>query len=126
MGDTEYHLNMDVRFGALEKVDVNRVIAECNEDWFNQTLCEVNESVVRLGVLKGEFHWHKHDEEDEWFFVLDGELLLDVRNDEGDTTVTLAKNEGYVIPRGVVHRTRAPEKVTVLMVEKNGVVPTGD
>ncbi|MHC4821054.1 MAG: cupin domain-containing protein [Planctomycetota bacterium] len=126
MGDTEYRINMDVRFGALEKIDVNDVVARCDEDWFNTTLCEVNDSLVRLGILKGEFHWHKHDEEDEWFFVLDGELLLDVRSDDGDTTVTLAKNEGYVIPRGVVHRTRAPEKVTVLMVEKNGVVPTGD
>jgi mannose-6-phosphate isomerase-like protein (cupin superfamily) len=83
----------------------------------------VNDAVVRLGVIDGEFHWHKHDVEDEFFLVLDGTLLIDV---EGHGTVTLERHQGYTVPRGVVHRTRAPVRTTILMVEPSGVQPTGD
>jgi mannose-6-phosphate isomerase-like protein (cupin superfamily) len=88
-----------------------------------QPLTAVNDSVVRLGVIEGDFHWHKHDAEDEFFLVLEGRLLIDV---EGGDTVTLEPNQGYTVPRGVVHRTRAPERTVILMVEPGGVVPTGD
>lgn len=119
-----YVFNMDARFDFLEVVDVPRVIADNTEQWFNQTLCRVNDCVVRLGILKGEFHWHKHDEEDEFFFVLQGRLLIDV---EGrDEVIDLAPQQGYTIPRGVVHRTRAPDGVVVMMIEGAGVVPVGD
>jgi mannose-6-phosphate isomerase-like protein (cupin superfamily) len=119
---TQYSIHLDTKFDYLELIDVPRLIAECEDEWYNQTLCQVNESVVRLGILKGEFHWHKHDEEDEFFFVLDGQLLIDL---EGET-VTLDRHQGYTVPKSVRHRTRAPEKVEVLMVEKVGVRPTGD
>lgn len=124
MNDTPaYDMHMNVLFDALTKVDVPHLVETCPSDWWNQTLCEVNDCVVRLGIIHGEFHWHKHDEEDEFFFVLEGELHIDV---EGRDSVVLGVHQGYTVPRGVVHRTRAPERVVMLMMEKGGVVPTGD
>ncbi len=117
-----YSINLDVKFGSLELIDVPGLVAASKEQWSNQTLCQVNESVVRLGVVQGEFHWHKHDEEDEFFFVLQGKLLIDL---EGKT-INLETHQGYTIPKGVIHRTRAPERTAVLMVERSSVKPTGD
>ena len=117
-----YKFNLDVKFGPLEKIDVAGLGAACEERWFNQTLCAVNDCVVRLGVIHGEFHWHKHDREDEFFYVVDGHLLLDL---EG-RTVELAPRQGIMVPKGVPHRTRAPTRTVVLMVEAATVVPTGD
>jgi mannose-6-phosphate isomerase-like protein (cupin superfamily) len=117
-----YNINLDAKFGFLELIDVPRLIAACKEQWFNQTLCQVNDCVVRLGVMQGEFHWHKHDEEDEFFFVLQGRFLIDLE----DKTITLEPHQGYTIPRAVIHRTRAPERTAILMVEGSGVKPTGD
>jgi mannose-6-phosphate isomerase-like protein (cupin superfamily) len=119
---TPYNISLDVKFGFLEFIDVPRLVAAAKEQWSNQTLCRVNDCVIRLGVLHGEFHWHKHDEEDEFFFVLEGRLLVDV----GEQTVALEAHQGYAVPRGVVHRTRAPERTAVIMVEKSSVQPTGD
>ena len=120
---TPYNINLDVRFGFLKLIDVPRLIAECKEPWYNQTLCQVNDCVVRLGVMQGEFHWHKHDHEDEFFFVLAGQFLIDVQ-DGG--TITLDPHQGYTIPKGVVHRTRTPTRTAILMFEGAGVKPTGD
>jgi mannose-6-phosphate isomerase-like protein (cupin superfamily) len=117
-----YSINLDTKFDFLELIDVPRLIAECKEPWYNQTLCRVNDCVVRLGVMQGEFHWHKHDEEDEFFFVLHGRFLIDL---EG-RTITLEPHQGFTIPRGVLHRTRAPERTAILMVERSSVQPTGD
>lgn len=119
---TRYNIHTDVKYPAMVKFDIADVIGANKDKWFNQTLVEVNDSVVRLGVLEGEFHFHKHDDEDELFYVVDGKLLLDV---DGDTH-ELAQGQGYVVPKGVVHRTRAPEKVVVLMMALAGVKPTGD
>jgi mannose-6-phosphate isomerase-like protein (cupin superfamily) len=117
-----YNINLDVKFDFLQLIDVAKLVDACTEQWFNQTLCRVNDCVVRLGVLHGEFHWHKHDEEDEFFFVLEGELLIDL---EGET-VALGPQQGYAVPKTVVHRTRAPERTAVLMIERASVRPTGD
>ena len=119
----EYDIHEDVRYRSLELQDAGALADVCTVPWWNQTLCQVNESVARLGVFLGEFHWHKHDREDELFFVLDGTLLLDI---EGKGTFELAPRQGMVVPRGVVHRTRAPRRTVVLMVEAATVVPTGD
>ena len=119
---TEYSIHLDPAYSSLELVDVPALVEACQEKWYNQTLCKVNDSVIRLGILEGEFHWHKHDREDEFFFVLEGQLLIDV----GDETVSLATHQGYTIPMGVAHRTRAPERVVILMVERSSVEPTGD
>ena len=110
-------------FGRLELIDV-AAEAAAHEPWFNETLTTVNDAVVRLGVIEGDFHWHRHDDEDEFFLVLEGELLIDLR--EGDRTVALRPHQAFTIPRGAVHRTRAPRRATILMVEAAGVTPTGD
>jgi mannose-6-phosphate isomerase-like protein (cupin superfamily) len=117
-----YAIHEDVKYGPLELVDAGKLAAACTEPWWNQSLCAVNESVVRLGVFKGEFHWHKHDREDELFFALEGKLLVDL---EG-RTVELGPRQGVVVPRGVVHRTRAEVRTVCLMVEAATVVATGD
>lgn len=117
-----YNINLDVKFDFLQLIDVQGLIAAAKEEWSNQTLCRVNDCVVRLGVVHGEFHWHKHDVEDEFFFVLQGKLLIDLE----DRTIPLDAHQGFTIPRGVIHRTRAPERTAILMVEKGSVQPTGD
>jgi mannose-6-phosphate isomerase-like protein (cupin superfamily) len=117
-----YVTHLDIRFDPLELIDVQAIADACTDQWYNQTLCRVNDSVVRLGVVEGEYHWHKHDQEDEVFFVVEGLLLIDL---EG-RTVELAPRQGFVVPKGVVHRTRAPKRTVMLMVEPAGVVPTGD
>jgi dTDP-4-dehydrorhamnose 3,5-epimerase-like enzyme len=117
-----YATHLNVQFGSLELIDVQALVNACTDQWYNQTLCQVNESIVRLGVVQGEYHWHKHDEEDEFFYIVEGRLLIDL---EG-RTVALEPRQGFVVPRGVVHRTRAPERTVILMVERSGVVPTGD
>ena len=117
-----YATYLDVKFPALTVVDVPALVEACTAQWYNQTLCKVNDSVVRLGVMQGEYHWHKHDNDDEFFFVLDGKFVIDL---EG-SSITLERQQGYVVPKGVVHRTRAPEKAVILMVETAAIVPTGD
>jgi mannose-6-phosphate isomerase-like protein (cupin superfamily) len=109
-------------FGHLELIDVTAEAA-AHDPWFNETLTSVNDAVIRLGVIDGDFHWHKHEREDEFFLVLDGELLIDV--EDGDT-IALGPHQGCTVPKGVVHRTRAPRRTTILMVEPSGVVPVGD
>jgi mannose-6-phosphate isomerase-like protein (cupin superfamily) len=103
-------------------VDVPALVAACTDRWYNQTLCQVNGSVVRLGVLQGEYHWHKHDHDDEFFYVIEGRFLIDLETH----TVELTPGQGFVVPKGVVHRTRAPERAVILMMENAGIVPTGD
>ena len=120
--DTKYSIHTDVKFRPLERIDIRQVVGTVRDKWFNQTLCQVNESVVRLGVIEGDFHWHKHDQEAEFFYVIDGKLLIDL---EG-RTVELAPQQGFVVPQGVPHRTRAPARSVILMVERGTVVPTGD
>jgi mannose-6-phosphate isomerase-like protein (cupin superfamily) len=116
-----YETHLDIRFGPLERIDVQTLVDACTQPWYNQTLCRVNDSVVRLGVVKGEYHWHKHDTEDEFFFVVEGRLLIDL---EG-RTAELGPRQGLVVPRGVLHRPRAPERTVILMVETATIVPTG-
>lgn len=117
-----YEIRLDDKFGQLQPFDIGAEAAAV-EPWFNQTLTTVNDAVVRLGVLEGEFHWHKHDAEDEFFLVLDGELQIDV---EDRDTIVLGPDQAVTIPKGVLHRPRAPERTVVVMVEPATVVPTGD
>lgn len=120
--ESMYSINTNIKFNPLELIDVRTLHEQCEEDWFNQTLCRVNDCVVRLGVVKGEFHWHKHDAEDEFFYVVDGKFVIDLE----DHTIELAPQQGFTVPKGVLHRTRAPERTVLLMIEKSTVVPTGD
>jgi mannose-6-phosphate isomerase-like protein (cupin superfamily) len=120
-----YTTNLNVLHRPLETIDVQRFVDTVTDPWWNQTLCKVNDSVVRLGIIQGEYHWHKHDDEDEFFYVVDGRLLIDLE-EPGGRVVELAPRQGFVVPKGVVHRTRAPERTVILMVEGAGIVPTGD
>jgi cupin domain len=117
-----YITNLNVLFPALTLVDVPSLAAACTDRWYNQTLCKVNDSVIRLGVMQGEYHWHKHDNDDEFFFVLEGLFVIDLE----DQSIDLKPRQGYVVPKGVVHRTRAPARAVILMVETAAIIPTGD
>jgi mannose-6-phosphate isomerase-like protein (cupin superfamily) len=117
-----YATFLDIKFPALTVVDVPALVAANTHPWYNQTLCKVNESVIRVGVMQGEYHWHKHDHDDEFFFVLEGRFIIDLER----RSVDLGPQEGFVVPKGVLHRTRAPQRAVILMVETASIVPTGD
>lgn len=117
-----YKTFLNVLHGPLEVVDVQKLVDACTDQWYNQTLCRVNESVVRLGIVEGEYHWHAHSDLDEFFYVVDGRFFIDLE----DRTVDLRPKQGFVVPKGVRHRPRAPKRTVILMVEGEGIVPTGD
>ncbi|HWD41045.1 MAG TPA: cupin domain-containing protein [Fimbriimonas sp.] len=116
-----YSIHLDAKFQPLQLIDIPALARE-NQPWFNQTLCNVNDCVVRLGIVHGEFHWHKHDDQDEFFYVVEGRWIIEME----DRTVDLAPGQAYVVPRGVMHFPKAPVRTVLLMVEGAGVVPTGD
>jgi mannose-6-phosphate isomerase-like protein (cupin superfamily) len=122
VADYPYETRLNILHPPLELIDEKALSDACEYKWFNQTLCKVNESVVRVAIIEGEYHWHKHDEDDEFFYVVEGQLLIDIE----DRTVALDPRQGFVVPRGVVHRTRAPQRTVILMVENAGIVPTGN
>ena len=123
MTDYPYETHLDIKFAPLEVVDVPTLVGQVRHPWYNQTLCKVNDSVIRLGVFEpGEYHWHKHDNDDEFFFVLEGRFIIDLEQ----RTVELGPHQGFVVPKGVVHRTRAPGRTVVMMAETAAIVPTGD
>ncbi len=117
-----YATHLDVLYAPLTRIDLQVLVDACRDQWYNQTLCRVNASVVRLGVVQGEYHWHKHDADDEFFYVVEGRFFIDLE----DRTVELAPRQGFVVSKGVRHRTRAPERCVILMVENAGIIPTGD
>jgi len=117
-----YNTRLNILHGPLEPIDVSGLVDACTDQWYNQTLCKVDESVVRLGVVHREYHWHKHDNEDEFFYVVSGQLSIDL---EEDRCINLTPGKAVVIPKGVRHRPRAPERTVILMVERAGIVPTG-
>jgi mannose-6-phosphate isomerase-like protein (cupin superfamily) len=119
--DFKYNQRMDIKYDHQTLIDVNKIVKECTDKWFNQTLTKVNNSVVRIGIVEGEYHWHKHDEDDEFFFVLSGKLFIDLE----DKTVELNPNEGMTVSKGVMHKTRALEKTVMLMVETDTIDPIG-
>lgn len=117
-----YSTHLNIKFDPLKLIDVSSLAEDVTDKWYNQTLCKVNDSVVRLGVMQGEYHWHKHDNDDEFFFVLDGKFIIDLESQ----SIELGPRQGFVVPKGVVHRTRAPARAVILMVETAAIIPTGD
>ena len=117
-----YDTRLNILKQPLELIDIQVLADACEHKWYDQTLCKVNESVVRMAVIEGEYHWHKHDADDEFFYVVEGELLIDLE----DRVVALSPRQGFVVPKGVTHRTRAPRRSIILMVENAGIIPTGD
>jgi mannose-6-phosphate isomerase-like protein (cupin superfamily) len=128
-GAYPYATHLNVLFPALEKIALEPLVAAVRDQWYNQTLARVNDSVVRLGVMQGEYHWHQHEADDEFFYVVEGRFLIDLEPGADGVTpgrvVELRPREGFVVPKGVVHRTRAPERSVILMVETAAIVPTG-
>jgi mannose-6-phosphate isomerase-like protein (cupin superfamily) len=122
LDNSEYNIETDVKYGSLQIIDTPSIIDAMRKTWQNQTLARVNDCVVRLGVIHGEFHWHKHDDEDEFFYVISGILHIDLK----DSSVELTPGQGYVVPKKILHRTRAPERTAILMVEGATVTATGD
>ena len=124
-----YATHLNVLFGALEKIELDPLVSGVRDQWYNQTLARVNDSVVRLGVMQGEYHWHLHDEDDEFFYVVEGRFLIDLEPAADGTApgrvVELTPRQGFVVPKGVIHRTRAPERSVILMIETAAIVPTG-
>ena len=116
-----YETRLNIYYQPLQVIEEKALADACMYKWYNQTLCQVNASVVRLGVVEGEYHWHKHGEDDEFFYVVEGQLLIDLE----DRTVELSPRQGFVVPKGVIHRTRARQRTVILMVENAGIVPTG-
>lgn len=125
-----YATHLNVLFPSMQTIALDPLVAAVKDRWYNQTLARVNDSVVRLGVMQGEYHWHEHANDDEFFFVLEGRFLIDLEPKTDGVTpgrvVTLGPREGFVVPRGVRHRTRAPERSVILMVETADIIPTGD
>jgi mannose-6-phosphate isomerase-like protein (cupin superfamily) len=117
-----YETRLNILHRQLELIDINAIPGANDYKWFNQTLCKVNDSVVRVGIIEGEYHWHKHDNDDEFFYVVDGKLLIDLE----DKTIELSPGQGLVVPKTIVHRTRAPQRTVILMVENAGIIPTGN
>ena len=117
-----YNQQMNIKFDHHEVIDIPQIVDECNEPWFNQTLTKINDSVARIGIVEGEYHWHKHEDDDEFFFVLSGQLLIDLE----DKTIELNPNQGTTISKGVMHRPRAPKKTVMLMVETAAIDPIGN
>ena len=117
-----YNTKLDTKFKHFEVIDIPEIVKECQDKWFNQTLTQVNGSVVRVGIIEGEYHWHKHEKDDEFFFVLEGKLLVDLEN----RTIELDPGQGVTVTKNVMHRTRAPQKTVILMVENKDIIPTGD
>ena len=120
--ESKYSINTEIKHGPLEVINIPNLIEACKKDWQNLTLCKINDCVVRLGVIHGEFHWHKHNSEDEFFYVIDGLLYIDLK----DKLIALDSGSGFMVPMGVLHRTRAPQRTSILMVEGSNVSPTGD
>ena len=107
----------------MQEIDVQALIDQANDPWYNQTLIQVGDVLVRLGVMQGEFHWHKHDRQDEFFFVLDGQFRIEL---DGNDTVELRPRQAFTVPAGMLHKPVVPVRSAVLMIEKAGVIATGD
>ncbi len=117
-----YVTKLDVRFKHFEVIDIPAIVREVKDKWYNETLTKINDSAIRVGIVQGEYHWHKHDKDDEFFFVLEGQLFVDLK----DRSIELGPGQGVSVSKGVVHRTRAPRKTVMLMVETSSIQPTGD
>jgi len=107
---------------VTEKVNLADKLRLFNEHWQPKIVATVNDYDVRIVKVKGEFVWHKHDNTDDFFLVLEGRLIIQLR----DRNVYLEAGELFVVPRGIEHCPRADEEASVLLIEPAGTVNTGD
>src|SRR3989442_14012613 len=120
MASQPYAIHLDTLFASLQLVDIQKLVDGCQDGWYNQTLCRVNDCVVRLGVMQGDFHWHKHDHEDEFFYVIEGRWVIDLAR----PTVDLGPRQVITIPKPALHRTRAPQPTAILLLAGPCAMPT--
>jgi mannose-6-phosphate isomerase-like protein (cupin superfamily) len=107
--------------GQLELINLHKLVENQN-DYSNFIVSEVNDHVLRIAVINGVFHWHKHEDCDELFYVLEGELFIDLDNNQ---TVCLKPGDVYTIPANTLHRTRSSQRTVNLCFEKGSNDITG-
>ena len=106
----------------MDKINLSQKFDLFHEHWSPKIVGELNDSYIKLAKLKGEFDWHHHDNEDELFFVVKGQLTIKFR----DKDVILDEGELVVIPKGVDHLPVAAEEVQVMLIEPKGTLNTGN
>ena len=106
----------------MNKVNIDEKLSLFSEHWDPKIVGELNGQYVKLVKFKDEFVWHKHDNEDEMFYVLKGKFNMEYR----DKTVEINENEFVIVPRGVEHKPVAPEEVSVMLFEPKTILNTGD
>ena len=106
----------------MKKVNLTEKLKLIDEHWNPKLVGELNDQVVKLAKLKGEFIWHKHDVEDEMFLVLQGRLVIQFQ----DQQITLQEGEFLIVPRGVEHRPVAEDEVHIMLFEPATTINTGD
>ena len=106
----------------ISKLNLKQKLSLFSEHWSPKIIAELNDSQVKLAKVKGEFVWHKHDNEDELFFVIEGKLKIELR----DKVLELEPGELVVIPKGVEHRPVAKKEVAIMLIEPKGTVNTGN
>jgi mannose-6-phosphate isomerase-like protein (cupin superfamily) len=111
---------------STEPIMTAHALASFEELWSPRILTRVNDYDVRIAKVKGDFIWHSHDDTDEFFLVLGGELLIALREEGGERTVRLEKGAVFTVPRGIEHRPSAPSGAAILMFEPTGTLSVGD
>ena len=106
----------------MEKINISQKLAQFKDHWNPRIIGELNQQHVKLAKLKGEFIWHKHDDEDEMFLVLKGTLKIEFR----DRTETIQENEIIIVPKGVEHKPIAEQEVSIMLFEPATTINTGD
>lgn len=109
-----------------EPVSLPAALASFTEQWSPRIVTTVNDYDVRVTHVEGEHLWHVHDDTDEFFLVLEGELRISLREPEGERTVTLAKGSVFTVPRGIEHKPYAPVPTEILLLEPTGTSTVGD
>ena len=104
-------------------IDLTEKLATFSEAWQPRTVALFNGHDVMVAKLRGEYHWHVHEDSDDFFLVLQGQLEVDL---DGSPTVSLAPGQLYIVPRGVRHRPRAIGEAHILLIEPTGTPNSGD
>jgi mannose-6-phosphate isomerase-like protein (cupin superfamily) len=105
----------------MKKINISQKLAQFNDHWNPRIIGELNKQHVKLAKIKGEFIWHKHEDEDEMFLVLKGTLKIEFR----DRTETIQENEIIIVPKGVEHKPIAKEEVSIMLFEPATTINTG-
>jgi len=106
---------------VMKKINISQKLAQFNDHWNPRIIGELNQQHVKIAKLKGEFIWHKHDDEDEMFLVLKGTLKIEFR----DRTETIHENEIIIVPKGVEHKPIAEQEVSIMLFEPATTINTG-